>query len=717
MGTISDKLMRIINTKEDIRQALISKGYDVPTSIPFKEYAKMILDLPCNADSFPDIEGIVARYSASGLTNEQMAANPVWVDKTGNGYDLQLKNFSWSGMSGVGGYVDNWNSSADWAINSYWVNSHTDHKLQFITASSVVQARSNNIYNAENVYKNILNVNGLTEAVNKGSVKALKIIATDPITSKAIKAFSFETDGVIQISFDDVLQDYYVDYFLYGSDTKDIDITIEQLPLYPGFILGDGVDDFAVTEKELNFEDTYTVYTAFITFQNNPTRNMILCGADSKKTFSMQYSSLVYVSFIAGNNYYINADFVNGLNLFACKRNGNNICIKNLLTNKVVTGTCGDWVENAGLYYLWKNATYASFARAAIAGQTICNGYFSTDEDDEKVLDWYKKQYPWLFPDQAWTVVGKTNEDEDRATIANITGNGNNLVLSNFGFAEGSGYGLYKQNFSKIQWTSPSARVEVTKTNSSFNITEVKSIAIQLYYLSNINEVAFTVPSIKVRVVGLTDGQSVNYRYFVDGVVNYFLISSDGIYDLPAFEFPAKGDYYGFEFTKIQSSCNITIEQIPEYEGYLVTDGVDDRVVSSSFTLNKDWTIVGNWKMLQPEANKLSGIVKQNSLFIYNSVDGLNISINDAWNFFKLKDIRSVNAICSDGRIYLNDWTEIIDSKQQTVNESVGTLVIGILGNVYTSLAFKNLSFYNNQNLSKDDCIKAYNYLQTLKAK
>lgn len=121
--------------------------------------------------------------------------------------------------------------------------------------------------------------------------------------------------------------------------------------------------------------------------------------------------------------------------------------------------------------------------------------------------------------------------------------------------------------------------------------------------------------------------------------------------------------------------------------------------------------------MLQPEANKSAGIVKQNSLFIYNHVDGLSISINAAYSSFKLKDIRSVNAICSDGRIYLNDWTEIIDSKQQTVNESVGTLVIGILGNVYTSLAFKNLGFYNNQILSKDDCIKAYNYLQTLKAK
>ena len=59
-----------------------------------------------NNDGFPSIPGIVARYSASGLTNEQMAANPVWVDKTGNGHDIQLKNFSWKGMSGIGGYGD-----------------------------------------------------------------------------------------------------------------------------------------------------------------------------------------------------------------------------------------------------------------------------------------------------------------------------------------------------------------------------------------------------------------------------------------------------------------------------------------------------------------------------------------------------------------------------------------------------------------------------------
>lgn len=57
-------------------------------------------------DNFPSIPGITARYSALGLTNEQMAENPVWKDLTGNGHDLQMKNFAWKGMSGVGGYGD-----------------------------------------------------------------------------------------------------------------------------------------------------------------------------------------------------------------------------------------------------------------------------------------------------------------------------------------------------------------------------------------------------------------------------------------------------------------------------------------------------------------------------------------------------------------------------------------------------------------------------------
>lgn len=703
MGTISDKLMRIINTKEDIRQALISKGYDVPTSIPFKEYAKMILDLPCRVDSFPDIEGIVARYSALGLTNEQMAENPIWKDLTGNGHDLQMKNFAWKGMSGVGGYTENYNSDrwykvgtridATWTYKSFNARSIKDNRLAQLFYQSSLSDTGFRVLSCT------IKVSGLTDG------QGIEYVSNG---TQQFVIMRIENDGIYHLpSFDFGAKNAYYG-FKFLKLQESCNITIEQLPLYPGFILGDGVDDFAVTEKELNFEDTYTVYTAFIPFQNNPTRNMILCGADSKKTFSMQYLSLVYVSFIAGNNYYINADFVNGLNLFACKRNGNNICIKNLLTNKVVTGTCGDWVENAGLYYLWKNATYASFAKAAIAGQTICNGYYSTDEDDEKVLDWYKKQYPWLFPDQAWTVTGKTNEDEDRATIANITGNGNDLVLSNFGFAEGSGYGLYADNYNN--WRVLDTFVNATKNDHKIEVTQVINIAIQIRHDLPGDQDGLQVSSYKVKITGITENQTINYRS--SSGISY-IIDQDGIYTLPEIEIAASG-WYGFQFNKVQESCNITIEQIPEYEGYLVTDGVDDKIVSSVFGMGKDFTIVGDWKFID---NKKSGtgLVKGSSFYIYNTTIGLDLYINSGSVKNSLDGIKSINAACSDGRAYDRNWNEILANTGNVVG-SGGTLEVSSSGGRFDRIAFKNLAIYPRI-LSKDDCIKAYKYLQTLKAK
>lgn len=545
-----------------------------------------------SGDGFPQLPGDVTRWHFGGLTNEMMAAmdDPRIEDADHKGRFLSSKNFAWKGMSGVNGYVQNFNNFKNNAtVDKVRIDEQSSNSIKVTILTTGI---SNAIYIPKNIYQfnKSYSIKISSEGYNEGDL-SLSFYASSVSTATTVKV-PLNPNGITEIPA--IKEDDFLAVYL-NVGGKVGSITIEQLPLYPGFILGDGVDDFAVTEKELNFEDTYTVYTAFIPFQNNPTRNMILCGADSKKTFSMQYSSLVYVSFIAGNNYYINADFVNGLNLFACKRNGNNICIKNLLTNKVVTGTCGDWVENAGLYYLWKNATYASFAKAAIAGQTICNGYFSTDEDDEKVLDWYKKQYPWLFPDQAWTVVGKTNEDKDRATIANITGNGNDLILSNFGFAEGSGY------------------------------------------------------------------------------------NEEG-----------------------------------EYAGYLVTDGVDDMIGSSIFEIGKDFTIIGEWKFMDNIIAN-AGISKALSLFVYNTNNGLRIFINNTTKGPVL-NTKTLKAICSDGRVYSDDWSEMIVNEEQPITSSKSSLLIGINGNNFAKIALKNLAIYN-QILSKDDCIKAYNYLQTLKAK
>lgn len=702
MGTISDKLMRIINTKEDIRQALISKGYDVPTSIPFKEYAKMILDLPCKVDSFPDIEGIVARYSASGLTNEQMAANPVWKDLTGNGHDLQMKNFAWGGMSGVGGYTENYNSNrwhkvetridATWTYKSFNARSIKDN----IAAQLFYQSKSSDT--GFRVLSCTIKVSGLTDG------QGIEYVSNG---TQQFVIMRIENDGIYHLpSFDFGAKNAYYG-FRFLKLQESCNITIEQLPLYPGALVFDGVDDYGVCENFpiLTKEKGYTVVALRQWITYNPNAISAIATNASDQSFngaftfenynkgaeqtisygatqiSLQYSKSPF-SWQTTSKY-------NGFNI----ANGNKDA-----TNSLVLGRS----------YPQRN----EFANFAI-WELVFLDHDATEEELTKIKDYFVKTYPWLFPDQAWTVVGKTNEDEDRATIANITGNGNNLVLSNSGFAEGSGYGLYAENYAGGRWVQSTDRADLTWTSYSVNITSVKVASTQLYYQSYPEQPSFIVPSYKIKVYGLKDGQTLSYRQATSEGQQLYKISEDGTYTLPSFPFKANGDWYGFTLNKVQESCDITIEQIPEYEGYLVTDGVDDKITSSTFEMGNDWTVIGDWELINTGKNDNAGIVKFDSIVIYN-YNPILINIKNGRNNL-IPDQNTVNAICSDGRIYSKDWKESIYN-EETESTSKNLLTIGYSGNNYTKIAFRNLAIYPTV-LSREDCIKAYNYLQTLKAK
>lgn len=585
MGTISDKLMRIINTKEDIRQALISKGYDVPTSIPFKEYAKMILDLPCNADSFPDIEGIVARYSASGLTNEQMAANPVWVDKTGNGRDLQLKNFSWKRMSGVGGYVQDFNDFRNNAtVDKIRIDEQGSNSIKVTILTTGI---GNAIYIPKNIYQfnKSYFIKISSEGYNEGDL-SLSFYAPSTSTATTVKV-PLNPNGITEIHA--IKEDDFLAVYL-NVGGKVGSITIEQLPLYPGALVFDGVDDYGVCENFpiLTKEKGYTVVALrqWIEEKNDSTALVSNCkNWGQNGAFLFEYNNL-RINFI---NVAISFGYVSSVDRrkspFSYQTsklyNGKNIEPGSLIgSNELIVGK--------------GNKDFPTFSKAAI-WELVFLDHDATEEELTKIKDYFVKTYPWLFPDQAWTVVGKTNEDEDRATIANITGNGNDLILSNFGFAEGSGY----------------------------------------------NE----------------EGQ---------------------------------------------------------YAGYLVTDGVDDMITSSVFQMGKDFTIVGDWKFID---NKKSGtgLVKGSSFYIYNTMIGLDLYINSGSVKNSLDGIKSINAACSDGRAYDRNWNEILANTGNVVG-SGGTLEVSSSSGRFDRIAFKNLAIYPRI-LSKEDCIKAYNYLQTLKAK
>lgn len=654
-----------------------------------------------SGDGFPQLPGDVTRWHFGGLTNEMMAAmdDPRIEDVDHKGRFLSFKNFAWGGMSGVGGYTENYNSNkwyktesridATWTYKSFNARSIKDNRLAQLFYQSSLSDTGFRVLSCT------IKVSGLTDG------QGIEYVSNG---TQQFVIMRIENDGIYHLpSFDFGAKNAYYG-FKFLKLQESCNITIEQLPLYPGFIFGDGVDDFAVTEKELNFEDTYTVYTAFIPFQDDPARNMILCGKNDTKDFTINYSG-THLNFkpSTGVNLAVRID---QFALLVCKRNKDITTIINLSTGESRSLKSVEFISNPGLYYLWRNVFATFHAKAAIAGQIIDNGHFTTDEEDENILNWHKKQYPWLFPDQAWTVVGKTNEDEDRATIANITGNGNDLILSNFGFAEGSGYGLYAQNYISYAITN---RAVYTKTNSSIHVT--KSITAGVNFTESARDV--TIPSYRIKVTGIQSGQEMIYR----GSNNTFLtnIPSDGIYVLPAVE---NGSNLGFQFVSYTGDCDITIEQIPEYEGYLVTDGVDDVASSNAFVYEADFTFIGEWKFIQKD-NTVAGINSMSHLYIQNRYNrGATVMINSTFeNKKNITDYMTFKAITSKGKGYDENWNEV-DLLYGDGNKGISEVNIGGQGGTeFCHMLFKNMALYMNKVFSKDDCIKAYNYLQTLKAK
>lgn len=645
-----------------------------------------------NNDGFPSIPGTIARYSALGLTNEEMSKNPVWVDKTGNGHDLQMKNFAWGGMSGVNGYVQNFN---------YFRNNATVDKVRIDEQSSnsikvtlLTSGLGYVIYIPKNIYQfnKSYFIKISSEGYNEGDL-FLSFYAPSTSTATTVKV-PLNPNGITEIPA--IKEDDFLAVYLFNAAGNKVgSITIEQLPLYPGALVFDGVDDYGVCDNFpiLTKEKGYTVVALRQWITYNPNAISAIATNTSDQSFNGAFTFENYnkgaeqtISYGATQItlQYSKSPFswqttskYNGVNIANGKKDA---------TNSLVLGRS----------YPQRN----EFANFAI-WELVFLDHDATEEELTKIKDYFVKTYPWLFPDQAWTVTGKTNEDEDRATIANITGNGNDLVLSNFGFAEGSGYGLYAQNYISYAITN---RAVYTKTNSSIHVT--KSITAGVNFTESARDV--TIPSYRIKVTGIQSGQEMIYR----GSNNTFLtnIPSDGIYVLPAVE---NGSNLGFQFVSYTGDCDITIEQIPEYEGYLVTDGVDDKAVSKQFKFGENFTVILDFKF---PVKKISycGFDLSSKVRIQN-LQGSGVYVVLKGNKTLIPS-NVVRAVTSEGKVYDENWNEY-NIVPGNISSNYTMVNLGFDGsNQFAESATKLAGIYSST-LSKDDCIKAYNYLQTLKAK
>jgi hypothetical protein len=365
--------------------------------------------------------------------------------------------------------------------------------------------------------------------------------------------------------------------------------------VYPGALVFDGVDDYGVCENFpiLTKEKGYTVVALrkWLTPENKTDNEVLVANLKKPKLEAEAWGA--FGCEIKYNN--TNPKIARTLSFGSMpviNVNENNVLLCQTSNNyNGVDITSGN--DTGGPYLLICSGGRILFANAAI-WELIILDHDATEEELTKIKDYFVKTYPWLFPDQAWTVVGKTNEDEDRATIANITGNGNDLILSNFGFIEGSGY------------------------------------------------------------------------------------NEEG-----------------------------------EYAGYLVTDGVDDKAVSKQFKFGKNFTVILDFKF---PVKKISycGFDLSSKVRIQN-LQGSGVYVVLKGNKTLIPS-NVVRAVTSEGKVYDENWNEY-NIVPGNISSNYTMVNLGFDGsNQFAESATKLAGIYSST-LSKDDCIKAYNYLQTLKAK
>ena len=229
-----------------------------------------------------------------------------------------------------------------------------------------------------------------------------------------------------------------------------------------------------------------------------------------------------------------------------------------------------------------------------------------------------------------WSAYGKSNDSTDRNIIKNkIKDRGGDFELINFNYKGTSGYNGYPIIFGKdktYQYVNHSPNYNQT----TINVTHFNTRQALLYsYIQRNGELTSynrDYPSYKIKVSGLEEGFGLMYQYNskADATsVNALRIEANGIYTIPK-SFASDGSltnaniWVGFIFTgTAQEQCNVTIEVLPEYKGAVVTDGVDDMIISTKTVSemlegSNEVTVIS---MIRQIKNSPDSIIRNNWMF------------------------------------------------------------------------------------------------------
>ena len=488
--------------------------------------------------------------------NEAADTRKYLKDYSGNGRDIELFNFAFAGMSGYGGYPFNF---LEWVsdINSFGgVVIKTQSSIRVENWGEHPNYTFARISNPTFIGNFRIKIGGLKDGAS------VYFIGTTTL-------MTFSEDGEYLVPADDSLpNNYYFNSTGYTAN-EEADLYIELLPVYPGALVSDGVDDYGQCVKDFALPDDYTVVAM------RKILGDIYSAVSEKAAFIFELGAVKAQSYGSLTN----LDISKRPALFSYQTkmsyNGNNINV----------GSNTDTVASK-LTIFTHNATTHQVALSSF-------GIFTrtlTEDELRIVKNCMMAEYiamTGILDDVEYYDILDArfrSNDEDADKRNKWTGRFGKLhmTLHNYAFSKMSGWNGSYINFTGY-WTCDQRSSGLTDTKDGeykvifTNVDKIPAKGINYYQQVNTSSTI----RVKARVSGLMLSEifSLSYRN-QENTAWIKLTDGAGDCTLEA-DVPATQTFL-FDIANISDKVDrkITLEIIPIYPGALVSDGVDDYAVS-----------------------------------------------------------------------------------------------------------------------------------------
>lgn len=520
--------------------------------------------------------GLVAAWSAEGKTNED-SDRDIFKDLTGHGHDITLNNMAYAGMSGYGGHRNYAQGSENEVKITSVENKLNDiislgykvtglKKGDIITMSVDCEAYnikfdSNSSINIQfNQYYSYSGFNQKIISNGKTHLKRVLILnnhynSSDPVTE--------EDDGSPYVRFDYITFNkggyFLVKNFTVVKGEEEVEWFKDYQ--YPNALVFDGVDDYGICENIPILHD-FTVIAKREYFNgeggviqkggNSSGNSVFILEGGNKKTTTWSYGSgannLIYpdtISYMTPTNY-------NQQKIYR----GYNIDITKIITLAIIRKSD---------YRYWNGVFYSAYLFNKSLEESEIKSFIRKYIDSEYLLP---SEIP--TPDCYYDFSLGSNEDKNRETIVDQSGNGNDAKAYNFAWSGMSGYGGYAQDYTRLFSVVDKTSFKITLQGGSWVGGVDKSLYNNIEYkikASGINDLVVSLMinngSEVLQSIRLYEGENLVTKFNDD-----LFAQASGVY---------------FNCNNVPSDLQITIEQMPLYEGALVLDGTDDYIALESF--------------------------------------------------------------------------------------------------------------------------------------